>query len=472
MRREFKISLSAVLAAVFVIFSTLASANPAFLPLITGVTFHTFLGVATFIEMYQDAPKPQSAIGQSALSVTISDPANPANAVRVPTTSSPSSAAAIPAPAATSPPPSPESKIIYYGAASFSVITAQGCSTGDSCTFDAQVSRLNADVSSQNSAYTIISAGAPNITLRWMDEFRQTIATSSMALSACASGYVLVSGSCVLSEPRLAVPDGKTDYLRSGTALSKVPDVDVPFNGGYLQSTANPNDTIVFNGQSSSGDPRKLSVQSLASGGSTVEIQTQKVDSANRTYLETTTYQVNSAGTVQSAGTSTSGQQLAVNATGTGYDTVTGTASTFAPSTGNPEGTGTNPCGGPGQPPCGVTLSSGDMGPINDLGTGNKSPLDEFADGQVGKVGAWGANDPGAGSQTALKNDWSSVFDAIPVTGCSPLSLNVGGKPFVLDHCAKAILIGEILGYVMWIGLLIGSLVLVTGGRDANARGV
>lgn len=149
---------------------------------------------------------------------------------------------------------------------------------------------------------------------------------------ACSAGYTLSGSTCNLTAPRQAVPDQKQDYGRTGTAFTPFADVDVPAYSGKLSSSANPNDTLTFGGQSSAGQPRIVSVQALSSGGSDIKVQTQKTDSVNRTYLETTQYTTDSSGVVVSASSSTTAQQLQADVAGNSYTVTNAPASSFNPS--------------------------------------------------------------------------------------------------------------------------------------------
>ena len=77
--------------------------------------------------------------------------------------------------------------------------------------------------------------------------------------------------------------------------------------------------------------------------------------------------------------------------------------------------------------------------------------------------------DPSASSQSswsaALSSGW---FDAITIAGCTATDYDIAGNVFHFDPCPVAAKISEIGSYALWITLVIGGFVFVTGGRSAG----
>lgn len=84
----------------------------------------------------------------------------------------------------------------------------------------------------------------------------------------------------------------------------------------------------------------------------------------------------------------------------------------------------------------------------------------QFTDAASGNV------DVTSGNKTAWDAAMSSGwFDPITISGCSAFSGTVGGHAFNLDPCPTAAKISEIGAYALWITLLIGGFVMLTGGK-------
>ena len=72
---------------------------------------------------------------------------------------------------------------------------------------------------------------------------------------------------------------------------------------------------------------------------------------------------------------------------------------------------------------------------------------------------------------TSSKSAWESAmldgwWEPIDLGACAPFQMTFAGRTVVIDHCEKAALISQIGAYGMWIMLLIGSFVMLTGGRN------
>lgn len=87
---------------------------------------------------------------------------------------------------------------------------------------------------------------------------------------------------------------------------------------------------------------------------------------------------------------------------------------------------------------------------FNDAAKGAINPASE-------QQGVWAA---------AMNSGW---FTPIPQTNCTPFSTTFVGKTFTMNHCPIAAQISEIGGYAMWLMLVVGVFVMVTGG---NKEGV
>lgn len=148
----------------------------------------------------------------------------------------------------------------------------------------------------------------------------------------CDVGYSLVSGSCVVSNVRAAVPDNKADYQRTGTTIAPYSGDDTPTKiKGAVSSTSAANDTVSAVGTDADGNPRQVSVQAVSTGGSLITTRTQRVDANGNSYVENKIVQVSAAGAVNAVSTTSTAQRLEYNAT-TGTMTVTAApTSTYAP---------------------------------------------------------------------------------------------------------------------------------------------
>jgi len=123
--------------------------------------------------------------------------------------------------------------------------------------------------------------------------------TTLPATTTCPSGYSVSGSTCVLSDARLAVSDKAVDYQRSGTTLSPMQDVDTsssPIHGSLL-----PNGSYEVAGANSQGQPLRIVVTPLQSGGSEVSISFQSADLAGNTVMTNRNLVIDSAGRVQSA---------------------------------------------------------------------------------------------------------------------------------------------------------------------------
>ena len=302
-----------------------ARANPVFLPLIVGVLFSGLMGVGAGIEMYDGAPKTDAAVGATGLSVTLANPSDSGaseGAVRVPTTTSADSAAAVPAPVPSS---TPSPTTLYrstlvggaYGtlaAAAASGAAAIQASASQSPT--QQQYRVGSCPNSSNCALEYRASYNGGST--WTNWVGQGLIAIQSA-TECPSGWSVSGGNCSLSNARLAVPDGKQDYTRSGTAYAPISGDDQGAVRGVVTTGASTDDTVSVSGMSASGQPRIVSVQATADGGATVVQVTQKTDGSGATYLEKRTYTVAGSGTVTGATQDNAAGSLTQNAAGTGY---------------------------------------------------------------------------------------------------------------------------------------------------------
>jgi len=103
-----------------------------------------------------------------------------------------------------------------------------------------------------------------------------------------------------------------------------------------------------------------------------------------------------------------------------------------------------------------------------DATQGSKTLYDEKMQ-QIKDAVTGATADASAGSQSA----WSSAmasgwFDTITIAGCTATDFDVGGHVYHFDPCPVAAKISEIGSYALWITLVIGGFVFVTGGRAAG----
>ena len=79
---------------------------------------------------------------------------------------------------------------------------------------------------------------------------------------------------------------------------------------------------------------------------------------------------------------------------------------------------------------------------------------------------ATGATDPTSGNKSAWSAAMSSGWwEPITLAGCAPIQSSFSGKTWNLDPCPTAAKISEIGAYAMWVALVIGGFVMLTGGR-------
>lgn len=77
--------------------------------------------------------------------------------------------------------------------------------------------------------------------------------------------------------------------------------------------------------------------------------------------------------------------------------------------------------------------------------------------------------DPSADSKSAWESALSSGwFDAITITGCTAVDYSVGPYVWHFDPCPTAEKISTIGSYALWLTLVVGGFVFVTGGRNAG----
>lgn len=149
----------------------------------------------------------------------------------------------------------------------------------------------------------------------------------------CAAGYTQSGGLCNLTNARAAVPDGKADWQRTGTAFSKYAGDDASTMDAWLsqQTISSTNDTLVISGMDTGQRPQKTAVTNTADGGSTITGITQKVDGSGATYTQTTVLTVNPSGVVTSAATTSQAQQMTQNPSTKTWTISAAPTSTYAP---------------------------------------------------------------------------------------------------------------------------------------------
>ena len=77
--------------------------------------------------------------------------------------------------------------------------------------------------------------------------------------------------------------------------------------------------------------------------------------------------------------------------------------------------------------------------------------------------------DPSADSKSAWESALSTGwFDAITITGCTAQDYAIGPYIWHFDPCPTAEKISDIGSYALWLSLVIGGFVFVTGGRNAG----
>lgn len=167
------------------------------------------------------------------------------------------------------------------------------------------------------------------------------LAASGGSQLTCPSGYTSSSGSCVLSNARVAVSDGKTDYERSGMTLNAI----AGDQGGSLSSTTmtsnSTNDTVAVSGKDSAGNPMQGKIIAKTGGGSLVELKVQKQTAEGISYIETQKIETDANGnTIASAKTASAGT-LTYDPANKTYTETAAPVGTIAPSIGGQTGTGT-----------------------------------------------------------------------------------------------------------------------------------
>jgi len=103
-----------------------------------------------------------------------------------------------------------------------------------------------------------------------------------------------------------------------------------------------------------------------------------------------------------------------------------------------------------------------------DATSGSKTAYDEKM--QQIKDAVTGAT---ADASAASQSSWSAAmssgwFDTITISGCTATDYQIGGHVYHFDPCPVAAKISEIGSYALWITLVIGGFVFVTGGRAAG----
>lgn len=161
-------------------------------------------------------------------------------------------------------------------------------------------------------------------------------------VQTCGSGYVLNGSVCELSNARQAQPDNACDVSRSGSALQMLQDADCPplTTGDMINacvaagiecqiSNADPfGNSYIFNRSSSSGQPEVVAVTPTSDGGTKVSVSTQR-QSGSTSVIDTTSINVNGAGTVTGVSGSTQTGNITANTDGT--LAVNGTGNTVTP---------------------------------------------------------------------------------------------------------------------------------------------
>lgn len=125
--------------------------------------------------------------------------------------------------------------------------------------------------------------------------------TTYTSASGCGTGYTLGGSTCTLTNPHAAIADNKQDFTRSGTGMAPISGDQAGGLSATTMTTTNADDTVVVAGKDSAGNAMQGKIIALPSGGSKVELKTQKVDAGGQTYVETQTFQTSSAGDVVSA---------------------------------------------------------------------------------------------------------------------------------------------------------------------------
>lgn len=447
-----------------------ARATPTFLPMILGIVVSGHMGVIAAIEMYDGAPKAESAVGAKALSVTIGDNSGgePSAAVRIPTTVGAASAASIPAPSA----PATVTAVPHWALAASSPGCPNYAAGGTGyCTGTGDCNQTTGKCTQSFQNWCPIGSTCLQGGLSTSGPFLISSGTNTNVQGYygawCGDGYT-GSGTCTLVNARAAVPDQKQDLQRVGTTLSKIAgDNDAAVNA-VLSTKYVSNDSADVSGMSVSGQPRLVRTTALASGGSEVTQVTQKTDGSGATYLENRAYQIDASGTITAATSSNTVGALAATGASEGSGAVakyvqTGSGAAYTPAApGSGAGTGTGQtgqgsgsCGGAGQPACSVV--------VNDSG---------FA-GQYSGPAA-GTHDTALGSQKAQMEaldapgitwaDWMPTLKPGTATSCHAVdftgSITAGpaaglSSTYGLDLCPVLEVIRQILGWLFGIGTTI-----------------
>lgn len=156
----------------------------------------------------------------------------------------------------------------------------------------------------------------------------------AVSVSACPAGWANSSGVCVLNNAYEAVPDGKTDYKRTGQTFDKYAgDETSAFDAFLSRSTVSvSNDRITISGADQlSGAPQTVGVTNTADGGSVITASTQKVDSLGRTYTDVRDVTISPSGVVTAVQGSQQATYKTWNATTNNYTQISTPTSTYTP---------------------------------------------------------------------------------------------------------------------------------------------
>ena len=268
--------------------------------------------------------------------MTPGDTSNVNGQVRLPTTTAAGSTSAMTAIAPSA--PSTASPTLMYQA-----YCTSGCGWGGTgFIFTDAISAANQACTNQGRGATgSLRNGGANWACAGGTYFNDTIFVMGSA-NICPSGYTVSGSVCNLSNARAATPDRKADFQRSGVALSQYTGDDTGNLKPIVSTTTTANDTVTVSAlDSSTGLPRRISVQATADGGSKVLVQTQAVDGYGNSYTDNQAITVSAAGTITGASRTPTSQVLTVNTTTGGYDVAAAPAASATPA-GSAAGSGTS----------------------------------------------------------------------------------------------------------------------------------
>lgn len=291
--------------------------------------------------------------------------------------------------------------------------------------------------------------------------FPETMYTrNTTSATTCPKGYVVSGTSCVLSDPREAVPDKNCDLKFGNSKFVYHNDPDCPqgtnLDNNKLQpGLRNDGRTAFVSGVDSSGRPVIIEVVVMPDGtqieihrytqvstGDTPAVQTQT------TTVNPQTGQITGTQTSTNPGTITQPNTTPTTGTDSGTPTDTPTANT------DPTKEATITCGLPGTPACS----------IDDTGFTSKDAVGDKVTTATAQLDALKTSIENTGSNLpSIGRDWFPSLLPGTAVACHPLPITIGlskgpmaGMTHTenLDLCPHFDVVRQILGYLLGIWTL------------------